>query len=279
MIKSAQYTTKIQFRDLNIVGFSLAGVSTSIAVDNLNICFDVGQGLPHSLSYEHYFITHAHMDHAAGIPYIISQKALNEEKSPKFYMPKVMVAPMTEIMNSWAKMEGFNYSFEFIGVDEYTEIEINAYYSVKPFKTIHRIPSFGYALYRKAKKLKTEFLDKTQQEIVELKKKNTQIHEEQKEVLVAFTGDTLFDVFQAEPWLYAVPLLITEVTYFDDRRPVARAREWGHIHFDEFISAIDKFNNEKIFFIHHSRRYKRDEIINILSEAVKEKLNHQIILF
>ena len=55
-------------KDIKLVGYSLAGTTTSIAFPSADVVFDVAQGLPFQIPIKHLLITHGHMDHASGLP-------------------------------------------------------------------------------------------------------------------------------------------------------------------------------------------------------------------
>ena len=52
-------------------------------------------------------------------------------------------------------------------------------------------------------------------------------------------------------------------------RSVERARKWGHLHLDEIAANAEAFREtERLFLIHLSPRYRREEV----REALKRKL-------
>ncbi len=134
-------------------GLSLSGIRTAIAMPELSLSFDVAQGYPYLLNLKHYFITHGHLDHAAGVPYIISQKAMTSQEPGNFYMPNSLVEPLDQIMKLWEKIEKHEYKYHFKGVKADDEIVLNPQIYIKVFPTTHRIESFGYTLFEAHKKI------------------------------------------------------------------------------------------------------------------------------
>jgi ribonuclease Z len=264
---------------IKISGLSLAGVRTSLTLPQYSIAFDVAQGLPHALSMHHYFISHGHMDHASGIPYIISQKAMGSHKTPSFYMPESMVNPMSEIMKQWSKIEGFEYAFKFYSAKSGDEFEISSSIVVKPFKTLHRVPSLGYSVFRKVRKLRTEFVDHSSSEIAKLKLEGIEPTKEMMESLVSFTGDTQIEFLDLSPEVRNSKILVMETTYLDDRKSIQSARDWGHTHLQEVLVRLPEIKSERIVLIHSSARYSWEEAKKILEKSLRPEDRERVVLF
>lgn len=257
-----------QYDDYKFFGNSLAGIRTAITMPELSLSFDVAQGFPYLFNMAKFFISHGHLDHAAGIPYIISQKMMTSQKAGEFYMPHSLVQPLTEIMALWSKIEGFPYDFKFIGVKGDDEIQINNHHYIKVFPTIHRIESFGYTLFESKKKLKREYSYLSKDQIVDLRKQGNDVNEVIHTPIVSFTGDTQIEFLQERPWIKKSKILIMETTYLDSQRSVERARQWGHIHLDELIPHLDEIESERIVLIHASSRYSFSEMNKYLDEKI-----------
>ncbi len=266
----------ISLENYTFVGVSVAGVGTSITIPSLKVCFDTAQGLPHAYHMKHYLVTHAHMDHAGGIPYILSQKGLTGQDPGTFYMPLYMLEPMKKIMNTWASIEDYKCPYNFIGTEYEKSYAINNEYIFKIFKTHHRVESNGYTVFKKNKKLKPQYKDLTQDEIINLKKQNIEISEYLETPEVSFTGDTKIEFLDTCPWIKKSKIIIMEVTYAGSKKTVENSRKWGHIHLDELIPYLDSIEAKKILLIHQSSRYSiqhfKEEVDKIIPPEHRNKI-------
>lgn len=265
--------------DLSFYGLSLAGIRTSIAMPTLSLAFDVAQGFPYLFNLKHFFITHGHLDHAAGIPYLISQKAMSAHKPPVFYMPQSMVDPLERVMQAWAEIEQHEYAHRFVGVSGGETFEINRNHYVRPFKTVHRVDSFGYTVFHKKTKLKPEMAALTQDELRQVRESGREITIEVETPLVSFTGDTQIEFLQSADWVRKSKILFMEATYLTSDRDVARARAWGHTHLDEIIPILGQLECEKIVLIHSSARHPFKEALEILRRRIPEEFREKVVLF
>ncbi|PIT98579.1 MAG: MBL fold metallo-hydrolase [Bdellovibrionales bacterium CG10_big_fil_rev_8_21_14_0_10_45_34] len=262
-----------------IFGISLAGVGTSLVLPEIKASVDVASGYSKAIDQSNYFITHAHMDHAAGIPYVISQKALNNHKRSTWWMPICMVQPMKNIMNEWSSLESHEYDFEFVGVKTGDVIELGKNWKMDVFDSVHRIPTCGYRLSKLRKNLKREYKNLPEGEIRKLTHEGVIVSENFWQSQFAYTGDTQIEVFDKNPELLDVKYLFVEVTYFDSGKSVEEARKWGHIHFDEILPLIDQFKGDYLVFVHPSRRHKPAEIQRICEDKLSVSQKQKVVLF
>lgn len=271
--------SETQIGGLNLQGISQAGISTCLNFPDLNLCFDVAQGLPFAMSTDHYLITHGHQDHAAGIPYVISQKALNNLKAPIFYVPSSIVEPLSKILRLWEEIEGHTYSFQFKGLKPGDEIQISSQYSVRAFETVHRVACQGYSVIQHRKKLRRDLVGLSREQIRQKSMGGETVEEWRREILLSFTGDTQIEFLDRSPEVLKSKYLFLEVTYYDERKSVQSAREWGHTHLDELIPRLKEIESEQIILVHPSRRYRVHEVKALIEQRIPDEFRDRVKLF
>ncbi|HMQ16293.1 MAG TPA: hypothetical protein PKC49_09990, partial [Phycisphaerae bacterium] len=93
-----------EFNDLGIhlLGASLAGEETYLVLPELNLAFDVGRAPREVLAVDHLFLSHGHMDHAAGIAYYFSQRMFLDNAPGNLYVPNGLERPIRDLLRIWA---------------------------------------------------------------------------------------------------------------------------------------------------------------------------------
>lgn len=268
----------VTYEGIKLIGYSVAGITTSIAMPDAEVCFDVGQGLPFQIPIPNILLTHGHMDHASGIPYLIAMKNMTSQPVPNIYMPESLIEPMKELMAVWAKIDQHTYKFNFIPVTNGQAVTLKNPYMFKPFRTIHRVDSHGYTIFEKKKRLKDEYKNLAPNELGALRRQGKSLDEHWEEPVLSFTGDTKIEFLDAE-LVRKSRVLVMEVTYWDKKKTVQNARDWGHIHFDELVERAETLECRKIVLIHASARYNTAYLEQILTARLPEHLRDRFTIF
>lgn len=267
------------YQDWQFVGYSLAGITTSIYCKTASVCFDVGQGLPFQYGAKRILITHSHMDHASGLPYLIAQKNMIGQMETDIYVPESFADPLEKIIKLWEGVDGHTYSYRLWPAKPGELYELDRLYCFRPFRTVHRVPSQGYILYQKKKRLRAELQGAGEEKILEMRKRGEDPSEPYLDPMVAFTGDTQIEFVESDPDVARAKILFVEATFWDEKKPVSHAREWGHIHLDEIIEALPRLRNERIVLIHTSVRYAPGYLREILAKRLPESERERVIIF
>src|SRR5258707_15396996 len=102
---------------LQIEGVSRAGHETWFRVRELNAAFDIGRCPDQLIGTSDIFITHAHLDHAVGIPFYAGQRQLHRMTGGRVYVPADAAEGMREIMTIYERITGATFDeVEVIGV-------------------------------------------------------------------------------------------------------------------------------------------------------------------
>jgi len=269
----------VQHGEWAFTGYSLAGITTSVFCKTASVCFDVGQGLPFQLPARNILITHAHLDHASGVPYLIAQKNMNGQENTRFFVPLSLAEPLEKILKLWESVDGHEYKYELRGVKPGELVDLDKIYAFRAFATPHRVESQGYLLFQKKKKLKQKFAGATQEMIIAAKAAGEEPNESLLEPVVAFTGDTKIEFLASDPDVARARILFVEATFWDEAKPVEHARRWGHIHIEELLAILPQLQNEKIVLIHASVRYSTAFLQDVLDRRLSSEDKKRVVLF
>jgi ribonuclease Z len=260
-----------------LAGYSVAGEEAVILAPELDCAFDIGKCPREALTVNHVLLTHGHMDHAAGVPYYFAQRHFQGIEAGTVVAPAEMVRPLEDLMNAWARVEGHGppHPSRFVGVREGQDYEIRRGLVARAFGVRHSQPSLGYCVIDVRQKLKSEYLNLTGPQIVELKKAGTQITDRVEYPLVAYAGDTAKKNFSDLPFVAQAKVLLLECTFFDPDH-VQRARAGRHIHVIDLPEVLEGMANEHIVIVHTTRRTNMAEARKLLRSNLKKEIVERI---
>jgi len=267
----------IKIDDLEIIGYSVAGEETVVAVPQLDVCFDVGKAPDQIIPINHILLTHGHMDHAAGIAYYLSQRNFCGISPGTILAPKNLLGPMKDIIDAWSRLDGNKVPGKLVGVKPGDEHQIKPNLFTRVFPTKHSKGSVGYSVIEKRKKLKAEYVGLKSPQIVELKKQGVEIDYPLEIPIVTYLGDTQYVDFSQLKYIAESKILIAECTFYEGEHS-GRAEAGKHMHIDEFATLLEKLQNEHIIITHITQRTPMREIRKILKDALPKKIYDKITL-
>ena len=206
----------VQIDDLEIIGYSVAGEETVVAVPQLDVCFDIGKAPDQIIPVNHVLLTHGHMDHAAGIAYYLSHRKFCGQSPGTVLTPPDTIGPIRQVLEAWGKLDGNQIPVRLIGVEPGDEYQIKPNLITRVFPTKHTRGSVGFSVLEKRKKLKAEYRGLTGPQIVELKKQGIAIDAPLEIPLVTYLGDTQYVDFSQLDYISESKILIAECTFLEE---------------------------------------------------------------
>ena len=204
-------------RNLTIEGYSRAAVQSYWRIPELKIGFDLGGSPWDFMGLKTVLVTHAHLDHMAALPVYVARRRMMKMEPPTIYLPAEVVEPTERLLRAWQRLDRGRMLCNLIGVEPGQEFELSREHVVTVFQTTHTVPSVGYIVWDRRRKLRPELAGKNQNEIRELATAGTPVTEEVRVPIVCYAGDTSPPGLDNDPAVYESQVLITELTFFSTR--------------------------------------------------------------
>lgn len=261
--------------DFTIEGRTRAGHETFLRIRELGIGLDIGRGPDLMLSLRHLFVTHAHLDHAAGIPFYAGQRHLQKAGGGRVYVPAETAADFRELMSIHSRLEGTPYDVEIIGLAPGDEVEISRTLRGRAHDATHRVPARAYEILERRHHLKKELEGLDGRALAELRARGESVEETFHKSILFYTGDTDRGLLERNEAIYGARVLMMECSFIAPEHR-ERAVTYRHIHFDDIAEFAGRFENELIVLTHFSRRYSHEEIVNALRARCPARLRDRI---
>ncbi len=257
----------ITIEDLGILGYSVAGEETVVAMPQLDVCFDIGKAPDQVIPINHVLLTHGHMDHAAGVAYYLSHRKFCGQSPGTILAPPNTLGPIRQILEAWGKLDGNRIPANLVGVEPGDEFQIKPNLIARAFPTKHTRGAVGFSVIEKRKKLLPEYLGLSGPQIVELKRQGVQIDLPLEIPLVSYLGDTQYADFSQLEYIANSKILIAECTFYEDEH-TGRAEAGRHMHIDELGPLLERMNNQHILITHLTQRTSMAEARRMLKEKL-----------
>lgn len=250
----------LHHKGLTVEGYSRAAVQSYWRIPELKLGFDLGGSPWDFIGLPTIFITHAHLDHMAALPVYVARRRMMKMEPPTLYLPAENVEWADRLLKVWQRLDRGRMMCQLIGVEPGQEIELSRDHVVSVFGTTHTVPSVGYCVWQRRKKLKPEYQNLTGDQIRDLRLSGTEVTAEVRTPLVCYTGDTSPGGLDGYPPAFEAQILITELTFFRPEHRKDKIHKYGHMHLDDLLERADRFKNELLIAMHFSTRYNTSQI-------------------
>jgi ribonuclease Z len=272
--------TQVTAGRYTVRGISVGGVYTTLHVPELDVAFDIGLAPRSFAGVRTLLLSHGHVDHAGALATLLGIRALHGMSTPlRVVMPAEIVDDMKAVLAAMTEMQRWPLAIEAVGLTAGQELDLRPDLVVRAFRTFHPVPSLGYLLIRRVKKLRPEHHGMPGPEIAARRQAGEDLFVTTDHLELAYATDTLAQVLDHSPEILGAQVLILECTFLDERKSVADARAGCHIHLDEWIERADRFANQCVVLMHVSQIYRPDEVAGILDRRLPEALRARVVPF
>ena len=270
---------QLRFKDLTIEGYSRAAVQTYWRIPELKIGFDLGAQPWSFMGTPTWFISHTHLDHIAALPVYVARRRMMKMDPPTIYLPEHAVEPAERVLRAFSRLDRGRLPCELVGIVPGQEIDLSRELVVTVCATKHTVPSLGFIVWERRKKLKPEFEGLAGPQIRDLRLGGTEVTEERRMPRLGYVGDTAPEGLDQCPDMYQAEVLITELTFVAPGHRKDKIHKLGHIHLDDLVARRKKFRNELIVAAHFSTRYNARQIKSLVERALPDMLDGRLFLW
>lgn len=265
--------------ELTIEGYSRAAVQTYWRFPELKLGFDLGAQPWSFMGTETWFVTHGHLDHIAALPVYVARRRMMKMTPPVIYMPGETIEPMQEILRQFIRLDRGRLPCELKAIAPGDEIELSRELIVAAVATKHTVPSLGFIVWDRRRKLKPEYQNLSGDEIRDLRLAGKEVSAEVRRPLVAYLGDSAPGGLDANPAMYEAKVLICELTFVAPDHRKDKIHKFGHMHLDDIVERRDRFKNELVIAAHLSTRYHAKTVRALVSKAIPDMLDGRMQLW
>jgi ribonuclease Z len=262
----------LQHKGLTVEGYSRAAVQTYWRVPEMKLGFDLGAQPWSFMATPTWFVSHAHLDHIAALPILVARRRMMRMEPPTIYLPAENVEAVEQLLRAFQRLDRGRMPARLVGLKPDDEVELSRELVVKAFATQHTLPSLGFLVWERRKKLKPCYHDLSGDQIRDLRLSGVEVSSELRLPKIAYLGDTAPKGLDAFPAIYQTQILILELTFVAPGERPSVIHKFGHTHLDDLIARAELFENDVIIASHFSTRLHPDQIQRIIEKRLPASL-------
>jgi ribonuclease Z len=263
-------------KGLTIEGYSRAAVQTYWRIPELKLGFDLGAQPWSFMATPTWFVSHTHLDHLAALPVYVARRRMMKMEPPTIYLPAEAVEGVEMLLRAFQRLDRGRLPAKLVGLEPGQEVELSRELVVKAFATKHTVPSLGFLVWERRKKLKPEYHGLSGDEIRDLRLSGVEVSAEIRLPKLAYLGDTTPAGLDALPDLYRAEVLILEMTFVAPGERPNIIHKFGHTHLDDILARAERFENDVIIASHFSTRLHPDQIQRIIERRLPDSLRGRL---
>ncbi|MBW8874462.1 MAG: MBL fold metallo-hydrolase [Acidobacteria bacterium] len=250
---------ELRFGDLRVEGWSRAGDDNWFRVHPPGLALDVGRGALQLAGAQDVFLSHGHLDHAMGLPFVLSQRSLHRLVHTRVFCPLEMAEPLGAFIAAAERMERAKYRYEILPLASGDRVEVGRGLHVEAFATDHVVPTLGYHLWRGRRRLAPDYTGLPREELIALRERGVETSEVAEDLWLSYCADTGPAIFECEPRIFGSRVLMMECTFLGEEHR-DKGERFKHLHLGDIAQRAGEFRNEAIVLHHLSRRFRVEDL-------------------
>ncbi|MEX0641235.1 MAG: MBL fold metallo-hydrolase [Pirellulales bacterium] len=262
----------IQHNNVTIEGYSRAAVQTYWRIPEFHLGFDLGAQPWAFMGTENWFVSHTHLDHIASLPVYVARRRMMKMEPPKIYLPEEAIEWVERILRAFSRLDRGRLPCELRPIKPGDEIELSRELVVTVSRTKHTVPSLGFVVWERRRKLRPEFSTLAGEQIRDLRLSGTEVTFEHRFPKLAYLGDSAPQGLDDCPAMYEAEILLAELTFVAPNHRKEKIHKFGHMHLDDYVDRSDRFKNQLIIASHVSTRYNSKQVRECVERRLPDML-------
>lgn len=250
---------ELRIGDLRIEGWSRAGEESWFRVHPPGLGFDVGRGPRALVGASDLFLSHGHLDHAAGLPVLLSQRSMQRLGPARVFCPAPIAEALAAYVRAAQALEGVEYEFEVTGLAPGDRVAVGRGLTVEAFRVDHVVPTLGFHLFRSKTHLAARYAGLAGPELAALRQQGVEIGETIEELWLTYSADTGPALFDLEPRVFEARVLMLECTFLGEEHR-DKGERYKHLHLGDIALRGAELRNEALVLHHLSRRFRAEDL-------------------
>ena len=206
--------SKVEVGPYSVRGVSLGGLYTALQIPELKLLLDAGMAPRSFVGTDTLLLSHGHVDHVGGLGSLLGMRGLMAKESPlRVIMPTEIAPAVDAMLVAMTDMQRYDLSIESVGMKPGDTIPLSGDLFVRAFRTHHPVPSLGYEVVRRVKKLKKAYQHLEGAEIGRRRQRGEPLFDEVETIELAYATDTLIEALDQHPTAYQARVLILSLIH------------------------------------------------------------------
>src|SRR6185503_11779655 len=104
-----------------------------------------------------WFLSHAHLDHAMALPGLLARRKMLKFPPPVIHVPVEIANGVQGLLDAWRVLDRGTQQCTIVGMAPGQSVDLSDDHHVTAFATAHPVPSRGYIVWERRRKLREEF--------------------------------------------------------------------------------------------------------------------------